>query len=290
MAFVKLDTRILESTLWVERAQREMFITALLMAMPQEITEPMPAINVRNLEPTGFVVPPGWYGFIDAAGVGIVRRALLEIEQGLDALEALGSPDLGSRTADFEGRRLVRVNGGYIVLNYMRFRDHDSNAATRMKLLRERKKAAANVTANGCGVTANERNDSDALRRTVTEAEAEAEVKEQEIFTEQAQVLPSRFEEFWQLYPNKTGKKVCAGKWKSRKLDHVASQIIWDVRRRLENDRRWREGFVPNPETYINQDRWNDGLPPANGARGQRSSGADAPGATDMAYLNLVGK
>ena len=36
MAFVKLDTGILKSTLWMEMAQRNVFLTALLMAEPRE--------------------------------------------------------------------------------------------------------------------------------------------------------------------------------------------------------------------------------------------------------------
>jgi hypothetical protein len=146
MAFVKLDTRILESTLWIERDCREVFITALLMAMPREFLEPQPQIAVRQLEETGFVVPPGWYGFVDAAGIGIVRRAMVDPDAGLDSLERLGSADLESRTADFDGRRLVRVNGGYIVLNFMKYRDKDNTAAERAKRYRERQRTLENAS------------------------------------------------------------------------------------------------------------------------------------------------
>lgn len=155
MAFVKLDTRILESTLWIERDCREIFITALLMALPREFLDGQPQIEVRSLNPTGFVVPPGWYGFIDAAGVGIARRALVETEKGLDALEKLGNTDQESRTSDFEGRRLVRVNGGFIVLNFMKYRDKDTTSAERQRRYRDRQReqSAGNVTRNGNGVT-----------------------------------------------------------------------------------------------------------------------------------------
>ena len=119
MPFVKLDSGILDSTLWVDRDQRDLFITALLMAEPRELTEPLAQLQVDSLEPTGFQVPPGWYGFVPAAGPGIARRALVDSEPGLVALRALGSPDPESRSHDFEGRRLVRVDGGYVVLNYM---------------------------------------------------------------------------------------------------------------------------------------------------------------------------
>lgn len=140
MAFVKLDTRILESTLWIERDCREVFITALLMAMPREFLHEQEQLEVRTLKETGFTVPPGWYGFVDAAGIGIVRRAMVDTELGMDALEKLGSADPESRTADFSGRRLVRVNGGFIVLNFMKYRDKDNTSAERARRYRERLK------------------------------------------------------------------------------------------------------------------------------------------------------
>src|SRR6185437_13486679 len=113
MGFVKLDTGILDSTLWIEKDQRDVFITALLMAEPREFNEPQPQIEVDSMVPTGFVVPPGWYGFCAAAGSGIIRRSLTEHFSGMKALRELGSPDPESRTKTFEGRRLIRINGGY---------------------------------------------------------------------------------------------------------------------------------------------------------------------------------
>lgn len=142
MAFVKLDCGILNSTLWVERESRDIFITALLMAQPFEVKEPMEQLEVGEIKPTGFVVPPGWYGFVEAAGPGIVRRALADMKDGMKALRKLGEPDSESRSSEFDGRRLVRVNGGYIVLNYMKYRDKDATSAVRSARYRERKKMA----------------------------------------------------------------------------------------------------------------------------------------------------
>ncbi len=67
-----------------------------------------------------------------------------------------------------------------------------------------------------------------------------------------------RFEEFWQAYPKKAGKKPCSAKWKARRLDRLADKIIQNVRDRIEGDSQWLKGFVPNPLTFINQDRWDD--------------------------------
>lgn len=140
MSFVKLDCGILDSTLWVDREAREIFITALLMAKPFECVSPLPQIEVRGLSQTGFVVTPGLYGFVAAAGQGIVRRAGIDdLEIGMAALERLGNPEVDSRTPDFEGRRLVRVDGGYVVLNFRKYRDKDHTAAQRMRKYRAKK-------------------------------------------------------------------------------------------------------------------------------------------------------
>lgn len=153
MSFVKLDCGIADSSLWIERDTRSVFITALVMAEPLEVVEEMPQIAVRTLDLTGWVVPPGWYGIVHAAGTGIVRRDGCDEETGLTALEELGAPDPHSRSQEYEGRRLVRVNGGYIVLNYFKYRDRDYTAAERMRRLRARRKA--NVTRNDDDVTRN---------------------------------------------------------------------------------------------------------------------------------------
>src|SRR5580658_7014636 len=100
MAFVKLDTGILNSTLWIERDQREIFITALLMAEPREFAEPVRQIEVGQLEWTEFYAPPGWYGFVPAASVGIINRAGVDREAGMEALKKMGQPEIDSRSKD----------------------------------------------------------------------------------------------------------------------------------------------------------------------------------------------
>lgn len=144
MSFVKLDCGILDSTLWVDREARELFITALLMAVPVVLDGGKRQLEVRTLAETGFEVPPGKYGFVAAAGQGIVRRAGMEFEAGMAALERLGAPEPDSRTPDFEGRRLVRVSGGYVVLNFRMYRDKDHTAVERMKRYRERQASKGN--------------------------------------------------------------------------------------------------------------------------------------------------
>lgn len=178
MAFVKLDCGILNSTLWFERECREVFITALLMAEPHELVQPTPQIAVGSLEHTGWMVPPGWYGFVEAAGVGILHRARVPEDVGLEALKQLGDPDEMSRSSDFEGRRLVRVDGGFLVLNYMKYRDRDYTTAERSRRYRERLASRRDVTKS---------------HRDITQAEAEAEGTSTDRTTSQiAEVLRKR--------------------------------------------------------------------------------------------------
>lgn len=73
---------------------------------------------------------------------------------------------------------------------------------------------------------------------------------------------PDRFADFWSVYPKKVKKQDARKKWKARKLDAKADQIIADVQTRTAKDGRWLDGFVPDPTTYINGSRWEDALEP----------------------------
>jgi len=178
MPFVKLDCGILNSTLWIDRLAREVFITALLMAEPREVVEEMPAIAITSLELTGWKVPPGWYGFVPAAGSGILHRARVdEGEVGMSALMRLSDPDPESRSAAFDGRRMVRVNGGFIVLNYIAYREKDATTANRSKRWRERQKQKAQLEAEAQSTRVTDTPTRVIRHQAEAEAEAEAEVE-----------------------------------------------------------------------------------------------------------------
>ena len=153
MPFVKLDCKILDSTLWLDIDASRIFITALLMAAPWDTETAMPQLDVNTMKPNGWQVPAGWYGLVPAAGPGIVRRAGLEIKAGMAALARLGAPEPESRSPSYGGRRLVRIDGGYVVLNYMHYREKDLTGAERTRRWREKNKDNS-VTRHGDAVTA----------------------------------------------------------------------------------------------------------------------------------------
>jgi hypothetical protein len=175
MPFVKLDCGMLDSSIWPDKPARDLFITALLMAHPAQFNSPQAQLNVNSLEETGWIAPPGWYGFVEAAGPGIVDRAKLPIQEGMEALKRLGSPDPDSRTAAHEGRRLIRINGGYLVLNFFIYRDRDYTNAIRQRRHRQKKVTVNQQVSQTVAPHSDpKRNGVTSLSVTHTEAEAEA--------------------------------------------------------------------------------------------------------------------
>jgi uncharacterized protein YdaU (DUF1376 family) len=82
------------------------------------------------------------------------------------------------------------------------------------------------------------------------------------------------FENFWQAWPSsqrKVGKAKCLEIWKRRKLS-AKSQIIVGHVLIMKATKQWLDGFDPAPLTYLNQSRWEDGVPV--GGSGIASSGS----------------
>jgi len=63
------------------------------------------------------------------------------------------------------------------------------------------------------------------------------------------------FDEFWKRYPKKVGKRAAYKVWDklSPNIDDVMYALSWQI-----NSAQWQKGFIPNPETYLNQGRWMD--------------------------------
>lgn len=79
------------------------------------------------------------------------------------------------------------------------------------------------------------------------------------------------FELFWKAYPKKVEKKKSELKW-SRLAPDVQRLILEDIPRRAAG-RKWLAGYVENPLTYLNGERWNDEIESVSGT-GPRSAGS----------------
>jgi len=93
----------------------------------------------------------------------------------------------------------------------------------------------------------------------------------------------SRFDDFWEVCPKKVGKKKTKEIWKRRKLDRIADKIISDITTRMKNDKKWIDGFIPNPTTYLNGDRWEDEM------QGAFGSGVPMNAGDEYAHYRKIG-
>jgi hypothetical protein len=135
MAYTKLFSSIITSTIWTEDDQtRLVWITML-------------AIADKN-------------GEVAASLPGLARLAAVPLDAVERAIEKFLSPDKHSRTKDDEGRRIEEIDGGWLLLNHAKYREMASRdeakaaSAERQKRFKERKKRNAKVTEGNGEVTA----------------------------------------------------------------------------------------------------------------------------------------
>lgn len=122
----KLFTKILDSSIWLEsHATVRVWIT-LLAAMDED-------------------------GFCQFASVGnLAHRAMVTPEECNAAVTVLTNADPNSSDTDHDGRRVLRVDGGWVVLNAGKYNAmvtrEKSKEANRLRVERHRKRKAGNAS------------------------------------------------------------------------------------------------------------------------------------------------
>jgi len=66
------------------------------------------------------------------------------------------------------------------------------------------------------------------------------------------------FERFWEAYPEKKGKRAAELAFVKALKRGTIDQMIWAIEDAKSHSKKWLEGYIPNPATWLNQDRWND--------------------------------
>ena len=125
MAYVKLFESILASTIWAEPTDtRIVWVTMLAMADRD--------------------------GNVQASVPGLAHFARVSEGACKEALASFMRPDKNSRTKTNEGRRIVEVDGGWLVLNYEEYRDRldyeEKKEKDRLRQQRKRERDAAKVS------------------------------------------------------------------------------------------------------------------------------------------------
>lgn len=93
-------------------------------------------------------------GMVRASVSGLAHIARVDRASCERALEILSSPDSDSRSPEFEGRRIRKVDGGWLLLNYVKYRDaksEDERKAYMANYMREyRAKKSVSKPVNNC--------------------------------------------------------------------------------------------------------------------------------------------
>jgi hypothetical protein len=73
-----------------------------------------------------------------------------------------------------------------------------------------------------------------------------------------------RFDEWWGLYPKKVGKLDAQKAWAKAMKKKVDPQLIIDGQHRYNASKSVQDGYIANPATWLNAERWNDEVIPAH--------------------------
>ena len=82
-------------------------------------------------------------------------------------------------------------------------------------------------------------------------------------------VYSDGFLAFWSAYPKKVGKRAAWVVWQRGRLEAIGYDIVKSIDRHAEG-RRWMDGFIPDPRTFLNQGRWEDAVEVSDGGCGRR--------------------
>lgn len=247
----KLFTKILDSSIWLEADSTRIVWLTMIAAMDEE-------------------------GFVMFASIpNLARRANVTLDAAEKAVAVLEGPDKNSSDPEFEGRRIERVDGGWLVLNAPKYRELVTRAIARERTrervakFRAAKKGNAPVTHSNGDVTPS--------YECVTDPDPDsgkgsAEGKPEDV----------TFEEFWKAYPNKTGKGNARKAWKKLKCKAKLPEILTGVRLAKSSDQWTKEGgrFIPHPATWLNREGWLDDpstWPTGNGSRMEQKRKGEYP-------------
>ena len=108
------------------------------------------------------------HGHVLASMPGLADASRVTLEQCEDALARLSAPDKHSRTKEHEGRRIEVTDGGWALLNYVKYRNlrDDENRRQQVREAVSRHRAKVITVSHG------------KPRKAQAEAEAEAEAEE----------------------------------------------------------------------------------------------------------------
>lgn len=134
----KIFAKILDSSIWLEDVSTRIVWVTFLASMDQD----------------------GYAHF--SAIANLANRARVTLDEATSAINILSSPDPDSADPDFEGKRIERIPGGFLILNAEKYRNivtrivQREQTKKRVAKHRQKNKCNANVTQGNTLVTPSE--------------------------------------------------------------------------------------------------------------------------------------
>jgi len=208
------------------------------------------------------------YGIVRTDPRALYRLIGMEADQKVDFknfmefIAELEQPDQASNIPECEGKRIIPLSElddidgdrGWLIINYDYYlnkgskndrNDYQKNYYENItKAKRKANKINVSTAVNIC-----QHGSTDSIHIDI-----DKDIDIDKIKT----IVRNEFARFWDQYPKKRNRKKCQDIWIRKKLDSKIDLLISDIRNRLINDDRWKNGFIVDPERYLTNERWND--------------------------------
>ena len=234
----KLFTKILDSSIWTAPTPTRIVWLTFIAAMDED-------------------------GFVPFASVkNVAHRAIVSLEEAEAAIVCLESPDKDSSDPDNEGRRILRVDGGWIVLNSKKYRaiatrEHQKEM-NRIRVAKCREKRACNGPVMECNdpVTPSE-----AEAHTQTEAESDLLPVEKELAANHKsakKMEEAHVAEIYEAYPKKASRKDAEKAIRKALMEVGFDDLLSKVKAYAEARKGQDAQFTPYPATWFNAAKYDD--------------------------------
>lgn len=225
--YTKLFGTIITSTVWQEDAETKVVWITLL------------ALLDKN-------------GVAEATIPGIAHIAKVSIEKVEAAIKIFSEPDKYSRSQEHDGRRIEKIDGGYLILNAAKYRAKmrgEERTEYIRNYQRERREKLKEKNVVNFVNKVNQVNPS----KPIAKAKAEAKAYKN--------TIAQNFDKFWQAYPKKLGKKQSLQQWTKLNPDEkLVEQILIGVKTQSKTEQWIKEDgkYIPYPERFLKHRRWED--------------------------------
>lgn len=215
-------------------------------------------------------------GIVEASIPGLAVLARVTLEECEEAIKILEAPDPYSRSTEHEGRRIQKVDGGWLILNHAKYRAK-LNADERREYNRVKQKESRvkKLSANVSNV-----NDASALSaHTDTDTDTEAKEVSQNLSAAKPAAVElgsPNFHEFWKIYPKKLDKQEALHAWVKGLCDGHIREILTGVEA-WKKCAQWQDSEgIPYPSTWLSKRRWKETPQPTISKAEQKARNTDA--------------